>query len=82
MNQIAPNEDLNLRNVFSKRTYINILRLLICRLIFLVLGIYYMILVSCVKDDTSYYSFIIFSIIIIIDTCFIGFKRKGIDFKW
>ena len=59
----------------------NIVGTLICRSVLIITGIYFNYFVACTQGAT-YYSLLVFTLVILIETIYICIKRKGLDFKW
>ena len=67
-------------HIYNSNT-VNILTTVSCRLILICLGSYFVQMISCVIS-IKLYALFIFTLIIIIDTVYISFKKNGIDFEW
>jgi len=82
MNKINTEIINNETKIYSyKSKKINVLITLFCRMIMLISGLHVTYLMACTKSPMFYF-FLIFSLVIILDTSFVCIKRNGIDFKW
>ena len=73
------NNEIKIYSYKSKK--INVLITLFCRMIMLISGLHLTYLKACTHSPMFYF-FLFFSLVIILDTCFVCIKRNGIDFKW
>ena len=78
--------DTEIRNIHerayvSKRKYLNILKTSLCRLMLLLLGVYFTYYLGCAVNP-SYYGLLVFSAIIFFDMAYICVFNGGADFKW
>ena len=78
MNQIEAHD----REKICKVNVRNIIFTCICRILLLSLSSYYIVFFICSIGFKGYYALFILTLIIVMDTLWILFKRNGYDFEW
>lgn len=66
---------------YGLHKHANMIATIICRSILIIIGIYFNYFISC-SMGAQYYSLLIFTVIILLETLYICIRRRGIDFKW